>query len=97
MDSTVDYSSAGQELGYTSIRWAGYVRAPVSDVYTFSVSTTDFVRVYMGDRLVADLWDDRVKRTGSGSDSREARGTIQVRVLYSNGVQIRDVCSCVCV
>ncbi|UOQ66358.1 PA14 domain-containing protein [Hymenobacter volaticus] len=48
---------------YFSVRWTGYVYAPVTGVYTFHMATDDGMRVWIGGRKVLDSWvDQRVTR-----------------------------------
>ncbi|MDF7812380.1 PA14 domain-containing protein [Hymenobacter sp. YC55] len=48
---------------FFSVRWTGYVYAPVTGVYTFNMATDDGMRVWIGGRKVLDSWvDQRVTR-----------------------------------
>ncbi|RYH96528.1 MAG: glycoside hydrolase family 3 protein, partial [Acetobacteraceae bacterium] len=42
---------------HTSIRWTGFIRAPESGEYRFRYTGDAGYRVYIDDRLVADIWD----------------------------------------
>ena len=39
-----------------SIRWTGFLTAPLSEVYTFVVPSDNGVRIWLGDSLVLDKW-----------------------------------------
>lgn len=48
---------------YFSVRWTGYVYAPVTGVYTFYIAIDDGMRVWIGGRKVLDSWvDQRITR-----------------------------------
>jgi hypothetical protein len=40
-----------------SVRYTGEIRAKFSEVYTFSVDTSDRVRLWVDDTLVVDAWE----------------------------------------
>lgn len=44
---------------FFSVRWTGYVYAPVTGVYTFHMATDDGMRVWLGGRNVLDSWTDQ--------------------------------------
>ncbi|UYZ58193.1 PA14 domain-containing protein [Hymenobacter latericus] len=39
-----------------SVRWTGYLLAPVSGVYTFHIAVDDGMRVWLGNRKILDEW-----------------------------------------
>lgn len=41
-----------------SVRWTGYIKAPKTGEYTFTVSSDDGTRLYLDDRLMVDDWND---------------------------------------
>jgi len=46
-----------------SVRWTGFVTAPTSGNYTFSTTTDDGVRLWIGGVLVVDSWIDQAPTT----------------------------------
>jgi hypothetical protein len=39
-----------------SVRWTGYLTAPVSDTYTFTVQTDDYAWLWIGDQFLGSYW-----------------------------------------
>ncbi len=46
-----------------SVRWTGYITAPVSGNYKISVTSSDGAKFWMGDKLVIDEWHTRMETT----------------------------------
>ncbi len=88
VDGAISYfpnstSSVTDQSTYASVRWGGYIRAPVSGTYTFNVVSADFARLRIGAREVAQIWGDsiRTSETSAGVNLKEARGTAKVSLL----------------
>jgi phage tail-like protein len=61
-DPDLDFASvqAPDPLGRAnaiSVRWTGQVQPPETDVYTFSIDTTEGVRLWIDGRLLIDSWE----------------------------------------
>ena len=65
-----------------SVRWSGYLEAPASDTYTFTLGSDDGGRLRIGDALALDQW--RVQ------DYTETNGTIRLEA----GRRYPFVCEC---
>jgi hypothetical protein len=82
-DATVDFNwgrsdpttSTSIKTGAFSVRWAGYVSANYTEVYTFYTNCDSGVRLYVDKRTVVDQW---------GTAGKEHSGTVSLRqgVLY---------------
>jgi len=46
-----------------SVRWTGYITAPVSGNYKISLTSSDGVKFWMGGKLVIDEWRNRAETT----------------------------------
>ncbi len=82
--------------------WAGYVEPAFSEPYLFEAEGDDWVRVWVADTLVVDVWDDgeSTERTVAlvAGDRvplrvhyREGKQNASVRLLWSSSSQPRDI------
>ncbi|WP_236976587.1 PQQ-dependent sugar dehydrogenase [Membranihabitans maritimus] len=55
-----------------SIRWSGFIEAPVSDNYTFHVIFDDGARLWIDQEKIIDDWEKGGERTRKGSKELEA-------------------------
>lgn len=79
-----------------SVRWAGSVEAPTTDVYTFHIAANDNVRLYVGGRLLVDRWGGETSssnvalpltaghRYAIKVEYRELSGAASIRLQWSS-------------
>ncbi|MBC7460157.1 MAG: hypothetical protein H7287_02210 [Thermoleophilia bacterium] len=77
-----------------SVRWAGSLEAPTTDVYTFTVQASDGVRLWLDQRLLVDEWGRRGDGTHTATVSLGAGKHYALRLEYANasgdaGVHLR--------
>ncbi|MDP9778045.1 glucose/arabinose dehydrogenase [Nakamurella flavida] len=65
-----------------SARWTGQVQAPVSGTYTFSTTSDDGVRLWVGGRLLVDQWADHSRRTDTATITLTAGVRYPVAMEY---------------
>jgi hypothetical protein len=80
---------AGVNADQFSVRWEGYIRAPVSGSYRFQTVSDDGVRLWVNGSLVIDNWTDHAVTTDtSGAVELAAGGIYPVRLeFYENLVE----------
>ncbi|GAA2721891.1 PQQ-dependent sugar dehydrogenase [Cellulomonas aerilata] len=87
-----------------SIRWSGTVLPRHSQRYTFSTTSDDGVRLWVGDRLVIDQWNRHSARVDSGTvallagvpapivlEYFEATGSASVQLRWSSASQPSEI------
>lgn len=91
-DATVNFdwgsgSPAPQIGGDTfSVRWSGWVQAPVSGSYGFHTVSDDGVRLWVDDQLIINNWTDHGATENSGSITLVAGKKYDLRLeYYENG------------
>jgi beta-glucosidase len=58
----------GVQVDNFSIRWSGYITAPTTGIYEFSLSSDDYSRLYINNTLIIDNWtSEKGRRNKSGS------------------------------
>ncbi len=76
------------------VRWTGALRAPVSGTYTFTISTDDGMRVWLGDKLIFDEWRPQSPSKFQKKIALQAGEFYPLRVeYYQLGYQARAVLS----
>lgn len=60
-----------------SIRWTGYITAPTSGLYEFSISADNYARLYLNNSLLIDSWGENA--------SKDRRG--KTNTIFLNGGQ----------
>jgi hypothetical protein len=73
---------SGLPLDHFSVRWSGRLLAQYSELYTFTARADDGVRVYVGDKLIVNDWNDHVAKESGGSIQLEAGKSYDIRVEY---------------
>jgi hypothetical protein len=86
-DATLDFTwagspAAGVKADHFSARWTGQVLAPTSDVYTFTTSADDGVRLWIDGRLIVDNWVNQSTTDRSGTVALEAGKWYDIRLDY---------------
>lgn len=65
-----------------SVRWTGKLVPSVSDVYEFSITTDDGVRLYIDGKLLVDSWFDRGATSDLVTMKLEAGRPYDIRIEY---------------
>ena len=74
----------GIQVDEFSIRWSGYITAPTSGNYEFNLSSDDYSRLYINNRLVIDSWGEKTGRRGkSGSIQLVGNQPTSIRLEYA--------------
>jgi hypothetical protein len=89
IDPTVDFDwvTAAPVGGVTSdnfsVRWTGFVQAPVTGSFTFTTIADDGVRLWVNGQLVVDNWVDQAATTRTGAPIAFAAGVrYAIRMEY---------------
>jgi hypothetical protein len=88
IDSTINFNwrSASPDAAIApntySIRWTGYIIAPTSGRYVFSVTADDGFRLYVNNEQVVSAWYDHRAREFSGSEYLNAGQKIPITLDY---------------
>lgn len=80
--------SPAKEIGEDnfSVRWTGYVKAPVSGVFTLSTSSDDGIRLYIDDKLLINDWSDHSLNSVSAEVELTEGKVYKIKVeFYENG------------
>jgi RHS repeat-associated protein len=68
------------------VRYSGYVTIPVSGSYTFSITSDDGNRLYLGDELYLNNWNSGlVSNTTGGTKNYTAGQVVPIRLEYIEG------------
>ncbi len=93
MDSQIDFdwewrSTPGPGIGHSfySVRWTGKLYAPTTGVYRFTATVDDGIRLWVGGKMVMDVWRLNDSRTFQGEISLKAGQYYDFRVDYFNDV-----------
>lgn len=65
-----------------SVRWTGKIKPAYSETYTFTASSDDGVRVYVGGRLMIDSWKKQSGISHQGSIALQAGTAYDIKVEY---------------
>lgn len=69
-----------------SVRWSGWIQAPVSGSHQFHTVSDDGVRLWVNDQLIINNWSDHGATENSGSITLEATKKYDIRLeYYENG------------
>ena len=71
---------------FFSVRWMGYVEAPTTDTYTFTVGSDDGSRLHVGEQFVLDQWRTQPYTETNGSLRLEAGRKYPLILDYFNGL-----------
>ncbi|WP_375417960.1 PA14 domain-containing protein [uncultured Hymenobacter sp.] len=88
VDRAIDFDwsfrapQAGYPAGHFSVRWTGYLYAPLTGTYTFRIITDDGMRVWVGGRLLLDEWRPQPPLTATGWLALRAGHYYPVRIEY---------------
>ncbi|MBO0948169.1 PA14 domain-containing protein, partial [Fibrella forsythiae] len=93
IDATVDFDwgngspASSINTDYFSVRWTGFVKAPVTGNYTFSTSTDDGVRLWVNGKLLVDDWNGRATKTNTGATLALVAGQMyDIRMEYFDNI-----------
>ena len=67
-----------------SARYAGLLQAPATNAYTLYVTSQGGVRVWLGDRILVDHWDQHATTTDTAAVALTAGQRNNLRVEYAN-------------
>jgi hypothetical protein len=68
-----------------SVRWTGWVHAPVSGTYTFYTSSDDGVRLWVNNQLIINNWTNHAVTENSGTISLSAGKKYDIKLeFYEN-------------
>jgi uncharacterized protein (DUF1800 family) len=79
-DANIDFNFGGGGPGSGlpadgfSIRWTGLVEAPATDLYTFSTTSDDGVRLFINGQAVIDNWTDHTVTTNDSQPVKLVAG-----------------------
>ncbi|WP_273844813.1 PA14 domain-containing protein [Rubrobacter calidifluminis] len=65
-----------------SARWTGQIEAPVSGDYTFTTTSDDGVRLYIGGQKIIDDWGDHAPTDDSGTITLQAGQRYDIQMDY---------------
>ena len=65
-----------------SVRWEGYVEAPVSGTYTFYTRTDDGARLWVNGRQLVDAWVDRAVTEDAGAPTFDLKAGQRVPIRF---------------
>ncbi len=65
-----------------AVRWTGKVQPKYSEVYTFSTTTDDGVRLWIDGQLIIDHWTDQIATQNQGYATLEAGKQYDIRMEY---------------
>ncbi|WP_340456692.1 glycosyl hydrolase [Paenibacillus graminis] len=77
-----DSPAAGISKDSFSVRWTGKMKAVYSEEYTFTASSDDGVRVWIGDKLIIDSWKKQSGVSRVGSIKLTAGTSYNLKVEY---------------
>jgi beta-glucosidase len=87
-DPSVDFNftdatrPTGLQAEHFSIRWTGIITAPMTGSYIFNVRVDDGCRLWIGDTLVVDQWQNGAARSASGSIDLAAGKVYPIKLEY---------------
>ncbi|UYZ63734.1 RICIN domain-containing protein [Hymenobacter weizhouensis] len=73
---------AGVRENDFTVRWTGYVQAPLSGEYTFATSSDDGNRLWMDNKLLVDAWKSGDGNGGQGKITLEAGKLYPIKLEY---------------
>lgn len=93
-DETVDFEEPSDmnthEEG-ASIRWSGRIQSAYTEDYSFYVSIKGGVRLWVGENLIIDHWDNQTQNEFTGSIKLDSRWKYFIRMEYKT--DSGDVCA----
>ncbi|MFP4978180.1 glycosyl hydrolase [Paenibacillus sp. CN-4] len=87
-DANVDFNWRGDApapviaVDEFSVRWTGKLKPAVSGEYSFTASSDDGIRVWIGGRLIIDNWETQSGVDRKGSLSLKSGETYDIKVEY---------------
>ena len=97
IDRTIDFDwsfraphnpQKGYPFDQFSVRWTGFLYAPITGRYTFRTISDDGIRVWVDDHLLIDEWRPQPPLVATGQVSLRAGRYYAVRVEYFQAVRI---------
>ncbi|WP_379154441.1 glycosyl hydrolase [Paenibacillus sp. sgz5001063] len=77
-----DSPAAGINKDTFSVRWTGKIKSAYSEKYTFTASSDDGIRVWIGGMLVIDSWKKQSGVSREGSIQLKAGTSYDIKVEY---------------
>ncbi len=98
LDATINFPDAtnigtvrtGASTGW-SAKWFGYVKADVTGVYTFYVSSDDGARLYVNGNTVVNSWIDQAYTEHSGTISLTAGNWYPIELDYYQNISTSGI------
>ncbi|OKP94570.1 glycosyl hydrolase [Paenibacillus sp. P32E] len=87
-DKKIDFNwhgngpAAGLNKDTFSVRWTGKIKAGYSEMYTFTASSDDGIRVWIGGQLIIDSWKKQSGVSREGSMQLSAGVSYDIKVEY---------------
>lgn len=80
--------SPAKEIGEDnfSVRWTGYIKAPMTGAFTLSTSSDDGIRLFVDDKMIISDWTDHSLSSSSAEVEMTEGKVYKVKVeFYENG------------
>lgn len=87
-DATIDFDwgSSSPDASISpntfSVEWTGYIAPETSGTHTFKTTSDDGVRLWIGDQLLIDKWNDQAATSHTGEIELEANQLYPIRMMY---------------
>jgi hypothetical protein len=65
-----------------SVRWTGQIKAPASELFTFTTRSDDGIRLWVNGQKLIDVWNDHPPRFDRGSINLQAGQKYDIKVEY---------------
>ena len=92
IDKSIDFwwhgGSPGKNIGEDNftVRWTGYLKAPLTGNYEINIASDDGIRFYLDDKLLINDWYDRGVSTSKTTISLEQNQLYNIKIeYYENG------------
>lgn len=86
--NAANHPMAGLKADGISARWTGFIKAPIGEVYTFTLQANDGGRLYIDDELVIVTENNFIP--GEGETARKGKVIMETGVLYRIRVEMQD-------
>jgi beta-glucosidase len=92
VDKELDFwwhgGSPGKDIGEDNftVRWTGYIKAPLTGDYEIAIASDDGVRFYLDDKLLINDWYNRGVSTSKANVSLDQNKIYKIKIeYYENG------------
>ncbi|MFD2228556.1 PA14 domain-containing protein [Alkalimarinus sediminis] len=84
-----DWAKGAPESGVPSdnfsVRFSGFIKATQQGTYTFQATANDFVKLWVGDKLVIDYWNTGSTKVHSGTINLDQGKEYPIKLEYAEG------------